>query len=287
MTRPTCHRLLHEEDGQALMYGAGVIVLLVALFFGAVDLGQLVLGKIQAQNAADSAAMSASSLKAGVHNTRTIAYRAASGQLTLSRMQLVKATGLAFQELAKPGTKSQKQFKESIKEARGHRFRIEKLRDGIIKFNQWATNAQDGPQAARKAAEIGYLGNIGSLGMADSRNMNLLDGLEALAENGRSAPGTGGQSSTVGGVTYTGEGLNPNGAAGKTLVRIAPRVGAFGAAWLSYSGDGVLPAEAVAGTMLAEKAYGKNPAGLSKYGVNWYTVRLMPIGGAPGQRVTE
>ena len=95
-------RLAREEDGQALLWGAGVIVITMALFYGAVDMGLLVLGKIQAQTAADAAAMSASALKATVHNTRSVAYRAASGQIALSRMKLVEATGLALQGLVDP-----------------------------------------------------------------------------------------------------------------------------------------------------------------------------------------
>jgi hypothetical protein len=49
----------------------------------------------------------------------------------------------------------------------------------------------------------------------------------------------------------------------------------------------VLPAEAVAGQMMADKAFGAKPAGLEKYGINWYTVRLMPIGGAANSRRGE
>jgi hypothetical protein len=192
----------------------------------------------------------------------------------------VEATGLALQEINKPGASAAK-YKEAIKMARGHRFKLEKLRDGILKFNTWATDATQGPQAARQAAEIGYLGNIGSLG-SDDANMHLFDDLAPLAENGKKAPGQGGEGYMAGGVTYTGEGLTPTGNAGKSWVRISPTLGAFGGSWLSYGDDGSLYAEAVAGPLLAKSVYGKNPPGIEKYGVNWYTVRLLPIGGRQG-----
>lgn len=269
--------LLHEEDGQALLYGVGVIVIIAALFFGAVDLGRLMLGKMQSQNAADAAALSAASLKAGLHNTRALAYRAASGQLTLSRMKLIEATGLALQEIGKPNS-NPTAYKNAVRAARGHRLKLEKLRDGLLKFNRWATDASQGPEATRQAAEIGYLGNIGSLG-SDSYNMHLFDDAAPLAESGKKAPGAGGQGYMAGGVTYPGEALTATGNAGKSWVRISPTLGAFGGSWLNYGDDDSLYAEAVAGSMLAKHAYGKNPPGLEQYGINWYTVRLMPIGG--------
>lgn len=275
-------RFLHDEDGQALFWGAGVIVILVVLFFGAMDVGQLVLGKIQSQNAADAAAMSASSLKAGIHNTRALAYRAASGQLTLSRLQLQRATAAALQEVGDPGQKNVTLFKKTFQEARGHRIKLEKLRDGLVKFNDWATNLETGPGLARHAAEIGYLGNIGSLGMADSSNLSLMSANESLKENDRSFG-----NKLVGGVAFTGEALSPTGSAGKSYVRVSPRVGAFGSAWLSYSGDSTLKAAAVAGPIPAAAVYGKATtggvaaAGLAAYGINWYTVRLLPIGEDP------
>ena len=270
------NRLIREEDGQALFWGAGVIVILVVLFFGAMDVGQLVLGKIQTQNAADAAAMSSASLKASIHNTRALAYRAASGQLTLSRIQLVRATGLAFQEIDKPGGKNEKSFKETFKQARGHRLKLEKLRSGLIAFNKTFTDLETGPGLARHAAEIGYLGNIGSLGMADTSNLRLMASNESLQENDRSFG-----NKLIGGVPFTGEALTPTGSAGKSYVKVTPKVGAFGSAWLSYSGDSTLKAAAVAGPIKAKDIYGTNPAGVELYGIDWYTVRLLPTGEDP------
>jgi hypothetical protein len=269
----TLRRLLREEDGQALFWGAGVIVIIVVLFFGAVDIGQLVLGKIQSQNAADGAALSAASLKASVHNTRVLAYRAASGQLTLSRLELMRASAADVAEIVKPGGANQKLYKESFRQARGHRFKLEKLRSGLIAFNTWATKQPNGAQMVRQAAEVGYQGNIGSLGMADPGNLSLMSRDESIAENDRSFG-----NKIIGGVTYSGEALSPTGSAGKSYVRITPKVGAFGSAWLAYSGDATLKAAAAAGPLLATDVYGKGGLrAIDAFGINWYTVRLLPI----------
>lgn len=284
---PLWGRLLREEDGQALLYGAGVIVIIMACFFTAVDLGQATLYKIQAQNAADAAALSAASLKAGVHNTRQLAYRAASGQTNLARAQMVKATALALKALGGAGT-NDRAFKDALGLALAHRQRVEQLRDGIQQFNQWAISPEAGNEAVRAAAEIGYLGNIGTLGMANQNNLVLFRNMDAMAESSNKFDG----SKTVGGVIYPAEGLTATGASGKTLVRIKPRTGsplgnAFAAAGLNY-GDaakgGEFIADASAGPYEAERNFGSAPF-LKTYGLNhWYTARLLYIGRAPGEK---
>lgn len=273
-------RLIEDEDGQALIWGAGVLVLLVACFYGAIDLGQLVLGKIQAQNAADAAALSASSLKASVHNTRSLAYRATTGQVNLTRLQLVKATGLAIDEIAHPGGKNASEFGKALKRARGHRNKVERLRTGILAFNAWVTGPQAGARVVQQAAEYGYLGNMGTLATADRQNLSLLnEGSDALAEHNRSFG-----NKIIGNVTYAGEALVEGGHAGKSLVRITPKVGAFGGRWLDYQASSPMSAEAAAGPIPARELYGKSLAAIAPYGIEWYTVRLMPIGVDPARK---
>lgn len=273
------NRLLEEEDGSALVWGAGVTVLIVAVFFGAMDMGQLVLGKIQAQNAADAAALSASSLKASVHNTRALAYRAATGQVYLSRLHMIRATGIALSEIAKPAGRD-KDFNDAMGRATFHRNKVERLRDGIEKFNLWVTGPQMGPRLVRQAAEVGYVGNLGTLWTADAKNLKLLDeGTDALYENSKTPGGI------IGNVTYSAEALNQTGHAGKSMVRIEPNVGAFGGAFLGHDDKAALAAEATAGPVPAEKQFGKTGVkGVAAYGIQWYTVRLMPIGSGPGRK---
>ena len=261
--------LRREEDGQALLWGAGVVVLVVVLFYGAVDIGLLVLGKIQAQTAADGAALSAAALKASVHNTRSLAYRAQSGQVMLARQALIEATGLAVRELSQPGHKPA-QFRECLGRARGHIKKVTMLREGVLEFNQWVTDAKVGPDAVERAASIGLKGNLGFLAVSDRGNQRLLTQGGALVENART-------SHAVGGVVYGAEAMNRNGHAGKSLVRISPRLNVLGAGVFGIGSSQELEAEAAAGPLEAHTLWGALPA-LDAYGINWYTVRLLPIG---------
>jgi hypothetical protein len=288
-------RLTQDEDGQALLYGAGVVVLIMACFITAVDLGQAVTGKIQAQNAADAAALSGAALKASVHNTRELAYRAASAQLNLARMRLLEASGLAVQEIGdvKAGKNRQTQFNQAMDMAWTHRMRMERLREGLREFNKWALSNEAGSEAVRGAAEIGYLGNIGSLGSANPHNLSIFHGTDPLAEVSGSFDG----GHMVGGVSYPGEALAGGNAArnlpvpGKTLVHVAPRLGTplgntFGSLGLNYGAakDGFeLDGWAVAGPVEAKKTLGSSRM-MDAFGLNhWYTVRLMYRGKAPGE----
>lgn len=251
-----------------MVYGAGVLVLIVALFYGALDVGQLVTGKIQAQNAADAASLAASGLKTSLHNTRVMAYRAAAGQTMLARIALVKATGLALQEISKPGSASDKAFKEAFKRSRIHRARVTKLSKGLKAFNAWATSAEVAPVLVRQAAAVAYRGNLGTLAVVEPGNLRLIEREDAFMEF---------KGGMVGSVAFTAEALSPNGHAGKSLVHVKPSFRTFGSGMLGYAAKGSLEAVAVAGPVEAHDQYGSLP-GLDRYGTPWFTVRLMPVG---------
>ncbi|HEY9723750.1 MAG TPA: pilus assembly protein TadG-related protein [Oscillatoriaceae cyanobacterium] len=267
--------LIRDEEGQALLYGAGMLVLLVALFFGMLDLGWLVLGKVESQNAADAAALSASGLKASVHNTRELAYRAMSGQVTIARAYLLEATGIAIDELAgsTPGTTDS--FDTVFKKAQSARSKAERLRNGLIAFNEWVTGQQAGQTLVQQAAEAGYTGNLGSLGVMRG-NLGLMQGEQALPENSHTFGTT-----TVGGVAYTGEALAPNTFAGKTLVRLYPKVATFGSGMLGYGAQALVDTESAAGPLPVSRVDAGGTGAVDRFGVNWYTVRLMPVGKDP------
>jgi hypothetical protein len=263
--------LLEAEDGQALIWGAGVMILIVALFYGAIDIGQLVLGKIEAQNAADAAAMTGSAIKTSMHNTRSLAYRAASGQLELCRLQMVHATGIALHQIGKPtpGTKANKEFDDAMLKAHMHRRKLELLRDGILAFNEFATGKKAGPDAVKEAASAAYRANLGTLGVEIRSNLSLVDSPAALPEiSGGSANGT----------LFRAEALTPNGKAGKTAVIVEPLVGAFGGGLLGYGSSAQLSAAAVAGPVEAHDQFGKALHAVDNYGIEWYTTRLLPVG---------
>lgn len=265
-------RLRDEEDGQALLYGVGVVVITMTLFYGAIDIGLLVLGKIQAQGAADAAAMSASGLKVSVHNTRSLAYRAASGQIGLTRMALVQATGLALNGILDPSEKNKKAFSEAISKAHHHRDSVEMLHTGIKNYNAWLIQNDTATGAVKKAAEIGYLGNIGVLGTMNASNLRLIKQNDAMAEFSASSP-------MIGGTTFAEEVVG-TGSGGKSHVMVEPKVNALGASFLAYGAQSALSASATAGPVDAAKAYGGSLKALKLYGVNFYTIRLLAIGGA-------
>ncbi|MEB3197246.1 MAG: pilus assembly protein TadG-related protein [Candidatus Sericytochromatia bacterium] len=265
-------RLRDDEDGQALLWGAGAVVITMALFYGALDIGLLVLGKIQAQNAADASALAATGLKAGVHNTRSLAYRAASGQIALTRAHLVRATGLALQGLVDPREKNRQAFQDALGRAVHHRENVEALHEGIKAYNAWVAQAEVGPAAVKQAAELGYQANLGVLGVIDRSNLALIRRPDALAEFS--------QSGIIGGTAFQEESIG-EGASGKSHVAVEPRVSALGSGLLGYGRQAALGAMATAGPLDAQRAFGGKLTALDPqkgFGVNWYTVRLLQIG---------
>jgi hypothetical protein len=258
--------LIRDEEGQALIWGAAVLLLIVVLFYGAIDLGQLVLGKIEAQNGADAAAMTSAAMKASMHNTRSLAYRAASGQLDLARLQMLRATGLGLDQLdrTKATKNAKKDFDEALKKARLHRTRLERLRDGVVEFNKFATGTEAGPEATKKAAEEIYKANLGLLGLSSG--------------NGRLATYPEIDGGAANGKIFKAEAMDARGHARMSAVVVKPKAPALGGGLLGYGNDAALSATAVAGSVEAHQLYGKNLAGLDRYGIEWYTVRLMPVG---------
>jgi hypothetical protein len=266
-------RLFQEEDGQALLWGAGVVVITMALFYGALDIGLLVLGKIQAQTAADASALAASGVKASVHNTRSLAYRASSGQMALARTHLVRATGLALHGLVDPSANNRKAFREAISRAIHHRENVEALHEGLKNYNAWVAQPDVGTATVKKAAELAFRNNLGVLGVTDASNYALIRKPDALAEFGNAG--------LIGGTSFNEETIG-TGSGGKSHVAVEPRVSALGSGLLGYGRSAVLGAAATAGPLDAQKVYGVKLGALDPqrgYGVNWYTVRLLAIGG--------
>lgn len=257
-------RLLREEDGQALIWGAAVLMLIVVLFYGALDMGQLVLGKIEAQNGADAAAMTSAAMKASMHNTRALAYRAASGQLDLSRLKMIEATGLALQdlELKRRGTVNKK-FDKTLKAAQLHRKRLEKLRNALVEYNKFATGTEAGPEATRQAAEAIYKANLGILQLKSTGKLATYPEIDGGNANGK---------------IFKAEAMDARGHARMSAVVVKPKTTALGGGLLGYGNEAALSATAVAGSVEAHDLYGKKLDGLDEYNIEWYTVRLMPVG---------
>ncbi|MEB3284976.1 MAG: pilus assembly protein TadG-related protein [Candidatus Sericytochromatia bacterium] len=265
-------QLAEQEDGQALLWGAGVVVITMALFYGALDIGLLVLGKIQAQTAADASALAASGVKASVHNTRSLAYRASSGQIAMARAHLVRATGLALNGLVDPSNTNRKSFRDALSRAIHHRENVEALHEGLKSYNSWVAQAEVGPATVKKAAEFAFRNNLGVLGVTDAKNYALIRKPDAIAEFGNTG--------LIGGTAFPEETIG-TGSGGKSHVAVEPQITALGGGLLGYGRSSILSAAATAGPLDAQKVYGGKLGALDPqrgYGVNWYTVRLLAVG---------
>lgn len=261
-------RLRDDESGQALLWGAGTLVLIVALFYGTLDLGRSVLGKIQAQNAADAAALASAGVKASVHNTRSVAYRAITGQVELSRKQYMGASAAALALLAggKPAA-----FDSALARAQWQAGKVSRLREGLQGFNAWiaAEGAKGAGQLPYNAALGAYLSNLGDAaagrGPGDTSNPAFMPEYEKTMG-----------ANPIGGFPYSGEVLGASGFAGHSLVRGTPSFALLGARGNRVS----LPAMGVAGPVHAGPAYQATGGSVLErtYGIQWYTVRLEPIG---------
>lgn len=279
MRRFTWRELQHDESGQALVYVALILAVIVAALFALFDLGRLTSAKIKAQNAADAAALAAVSVKVSVHHTRELAYLAMTDQGLRARLELIKALANITNDT---------EFQHHIDNAEKHIQRIERLREKLQLYNAWVDEA--GPEIVADAARMAYAANIRGVnahltsGRAlDEENLHLLDAPEALRENSKEAQ-------TLGGVIYPLEGLGSRGVGGKSYVEVAPKYQGFN--WSVFGSGAAQPVElptwAAAG-IASSDAIVRDPAAKGKdlkwnipvlgtIGLNWYAPRLVRTG---------
>lgn len=284
-------RLEADESGQALIYVALMMAVLVTVIFAVFDLGRLMSAKIRSQNAADAAALAAVSLKVGVHHTRSLAYLAMTEEGIRARVELINALASFGQEGV---------FNAHLRKANAHVDKILRLQKGLVAYNQWIDQA--GPAMVADAARLGYAANIQGMnahlssGAAlDAENLRAIDAPGALRENGNHG------AQTLGGVIYPKEGLGKGKDAGKTFVEVVPKFQGFDYAIFGFgpkSGAIDVPAWASAGYVSAD-AISSDPAAkgsglklntpFGNFGLNWYSPRLVRTGqknqgsfGSPG-----
>lgn len=276
MRRPfSLDRLAREEDGQALVYVALVLAVLVTVLFALFDMGRLTTAKIQAQNGADAAALAAVSVKVSVHHTRELAYLAMTEQSLRARVELLHALG---------NLNNEAEFQRRLARASAYVKRVEKLRDGLVKYNAWVDQA--GPEIVADAARMAYVANIQgmndhlSTGAAiDAQNVRAFDDQKALRENTT-------QQQFIGAVNYPNEGLGKQKGGGKSFVEVVPRY--QGSNWALFgvpTGENAVdvPAWAAAGYVESE-AIQKDPAAkgqalkVGAFGLRWYSPRLVRTG---------
>lgn len=266
--------LARDEEGQALIYVSIILAVLVTIIFAVFDLGRLTTAKIQAQNGADAAALSAVALKVSIHHTREMAYLAMTEEGFKARVELLTA----LSELGNPSG-----FKQHIDRANAHNQKIKDLQKGLRAFNAWIDQA--GPALVADAARYGYTANV--IGMNDhlttaagveAANLKEIDQPGALRENSR-------EEQTVGGVIYPEEGLGPHHFGGKSLVEVNPKY--QGLNWSLFggalTGPVEVPAWAAAGFVSSDDIV-KDPATkaqamrLGPFGLRWLSPRLVRTG---------
>ena len=268
-----------------MVYMAIVLAVLVGVLYATYDLARLTTAKIQSQTAADAAAMAAASVKVSVHNTRTLAYAAMTGEATFARLKLAKAMAVLGKNPSIPGQPflAGPEFEKYVNQAGKHLIKLHKLRDGLIAYNEWI--AQKGPDIVADAARIAYGANIAGMNdssgpgqTANAQNMHLMDGTRNLVENG----GTFKSGQFIGGVNYIGEGAGATGASGKTFVWVEPLFVPLGSGLLGGGGPMPMPALAAAGPVPSKDIAGDGDLSAGGFGMAWYSPRLFPIGGLHG-----
>lgn len=277
---------LRDESGQALIYVALVLAVLVTVLLALFDLGRLVTAKIRAQNAADAAALAAVSVKVSVHHTRELAYIAMTGQAVRARIELLNAMG---------NLDNDAEFNRRLARAEAYIKRIEGLRKDLLAYNAWVDQA--GPAIVEEAARLAYVANI--QGMNDHaasgralelKNFEAIKAPGALRENSN-------LSSFVADVNYVNQGLGPKKGAGKSFVEVVPQYQGLNWSIFGFGGIGGpvdVPAWAAAGYASGHEiekdlaAKGKKLR-LGPATVRWYSPRLIRTGqkqdgsfGSPG-----
>jgi hypothetical protein len=269
------------ERGQAMVYMALVMAVMVGVLYATYDLARMTTAKMQAQTAADAAALAAAAVKVSVHNTRTVAYAAMTGEAAFARLKLAKAMAVIAQNPPVPGAAAA-DFNKYVKEARSHLKRMRRLREGLIAYNRWI--ASKGQDIVADAARVAYVANAAGLNddsgrgrAANGNNVHLMDGPKNLVENG----GTFKSGQFVGGINYVSENAGPTGAAGKTFVWAEPVFVPLGSGLLGGDQQMPMPSVAAAGPVPSDEV-GKVEPGAGDlswqgFGMPWYTPRLFPV----------
>jgi len=267
--------LLRDESGQALIYVALVMAVLVTVLLALFDLGRLVTAKIRAQNAADAAALAAVSVKVSVHHTRELAYVAMTGQAMRARIELLHAL---------VNLDNDAEFNRHLGRAEAYMARLDSLRQGLLDYNKWVDQA--GPAIVEEAARLAYVANIQGMndhaanGQAlELKNFNAIKAPGAIRENSN-------QSSFVADVNYVNQGLGPKKGAGKSFIEVVPQYQGLNWSLFGFGGIGGpvdVPAWASAGYASANEIE-KDPAAKGKKlqlgpaSLRWYSPRLIRTG---------
>lgn len=293
-------RRLERQRGQVMPYVAFLILILTAAALVVFDIGYLINARIQAQNAADAAALAAVAVKIDKHHMDTLVRAAMTQEAIASQAEIRAAQAVALQamlkanssptviELPGPGAPpvqpSANPVLDQIKGLKGayrqhanlaykHAVKLQRERLALQAWYKWL--ARRGPTAVREAARLGYAVNL--QGYDDTQDEILRQNIEgvladdgALAENQAFAP-------PLKGITYANEAARVTGMFGKSFVEIQTRMKSSdgGAALLSYLKSFELTSSAAAQLL---RSPDETPLGPMSYvAMNWYSPHLMAI----------
>jgi hypothetical protein len=287
---------LKRQRGQAIPYVAFLILILSAAALVIFDIGRMVNARIQAQNAADAAALAAVSVKVSKHHVDTLMRAAMSQEALISQAEIRAAQAVALRAFIKgsstavvnpivdpenpvPGNPLQGQFKDlgdryrlHTNLAYKHAVKLHRERLGLQAWYKWLE--RNGRKATLEAARVGYALNLqGYDNLADEalkQNLeNELDKLTDLPEN-RSLP-------AIDGFIYAEDAASTNGTFGKTFLELTTRTvsSQAGTALLKYLKQYELRSSAAAQLMRQPGTTPISP--LTFLAMNWYSPRLMAI----------
>lgn len=285
---------LRRQRGQVIPYVAFLILILTAAALVVFDIGYLINSRIQAQNAADAAALAAVAVKIDKHHMETLLRAAMTYESLESQAEIRAAQAVAVQAFLKakapqvitPGApepqpnpvldqvKSLKDgYRVHANLAYRHAVKLQRERLTLEAWYKWL--ARSAPTAVREAARVGYAVNMQGYDDLDDATLRenidkVLAGNGDLAENQPGIP-------NVGGIAYANEGARVNGMFGKSFIEFQTKMKASdgGAALLSYLKTFELTSSAAAELL---KEPGETPlSALSFVSMNWYSPHLMAI----------
>lgn len=290
-----------SQRGQAIPYVAFLILILSAAALVIFDIGRMVNARIQAQNAADAAALAAVSVKVSKHHVDTLMRAAMSQEAMISQAEIRAAQAVALRAFIKgnavgiqppivdpenpPPNPLQGQFKELGDRYRAHTnlaykhaVKLHRERLALQAWYKWLE--RNGRKATAEAARVGYALNLqGYDNLSDDalrENLeNELDKLGDLPEN-QSLP-------AIEGFIYAEDAASTNGTFGKSFLELKTRTvsSQAGTALLKYLKQYELRSLAAAQLMRQPGSTPISP--LSFLAMNWYSPRLMAIEDNPSE----
>lgn len=297
---------IQRQQGQVIPYVAFLVLILTAAALVVFDIGYLINSRIQSQNAADAAALSAVAVKINKHHMDTLVRAAMTQESIIAQAEIRAAQAVAMEaffdgkqtptviELPGPGSppgstpgmpqpvnlsKHKEAYRQHANKAYKHAVKLQRERLALKAWYSWLEKR--GPTAVSEAARVGYAVNM--QGYDDLNDATLRQNIESVLADEQDILENKSGKTEVGGFIYRAEAATVEGVFGKSFVEIQTRINASdgGAALLSYLKQFELTSSAAAQLLRRE---GDTPlAALSFVSMNWYSPYLMAIDDTPGQ----